>query len=113
VIFKGEKDAESAQTSGAGDAGVAGNGESKGPIDSLVGFIDADAGGHKSLGHSESVITDLKLRLGIGQIESIVAGAQNAHGLAEAAGAGGQLAGQAFQWTGAVPSQSAVVGHLF
>jgi hypothetical protein len=92
---------------------VAGNDETKGPIEGFVGLVDADAGGHQRLGDGESVVAHLKSGLAIRQIQSVVAGAQDTHCLAEAAGAGGQLAGEADWGSRSGLGQSAVAGHLF
>jgi hypothetical protein len=97
------------QTSRTRDTEVAGNDETEGPID---GFVDADAGGHERFPEVKPVIADLKPRFRVGEVQSVVAGSNDRHGLAQAAGARRQLACQSAGWR-ATPPQPAIARHLF
>jgi hypothetical protein len=89
----GDKDAATDQTSWTGDARVSGDGETEGPIDRFVGWVDADSGRYLGFRNEEPVMADLKWRGAIGEIKRVVGGASDAHCLAQPAGARGELTG--------------------
>jgi hypothetical protein len=87
----------------------------KGPIEGGVGRIDPDPGGGHRLFHDGPIVANLEAGAGRGEVEAVVAGAEDGECLAEAAGAGGELRGE----TGGegagqvvVPVEAAVVDHL-
>jgi len=69
-------------------------------------MLDADAGCDVDFRDGETVVEKLKRGGGIEQVESVVGGAREGERLAEAAGAGGKLAGRC------IGRKTAVEGHL-
>lgn len=109
--MSGDEDALADNIFGAGDARVAGDGVAQGPIEGRIGWIDADPRSRHGLLHRESIIANLEAGAGRGEIEAVVAGADDGERLAEAAGARRELRGEAAgQGTG--PVKAAVADHL-
>lgn len=87
---------------------MAGEDKAEGPVG---GFLDADAGGDEGCGDGEGVFADLQRGAGAGDVKAVVGGARDAESLAEAAGAGGELAEKRACGMG-MRGQAAVDGHL-
>ena len=91
---------------------MVGENEAEGPVD---GLLDADAGSDEGRCDREAVIANLERGVRVGEVDAVVGGADEAEGLAEAAGSGGKLAGEPVGKrlrlrTGEV--EGAVAGHL-
>jgi hypothetical protein len=105
-----ETDALQVESLRARHAGMAGEGKTQRPVYSV---LDTDAGCDNDIGDDKSVIANLERGNTPGDIESVVAEAREAEGLAEAAGSGGEQARSGVLWKAAIGSHAREAGYRF